>query len=45
MAAPMKETGFTRAVLRLVEPLVYANRKATLGVLAVLTLFFLFQAS
>jgi uncharacterized protein len=45
MAAPMKETGFTRAVLRLVEPLVYANRKVTLGVLAVLTLFFLFQAS
>ena len=45
MAAPMKETNFTRTVLRLVEPLIYARRGVTLGVLALLTVFFAWQAS
>ena len=45
MAAPMKETNFTRWVLRAVEPIIYGRRAVTLVVLGVATLFFAWQAS
>jgi len=45
MAAPMKETRFTRLVLGLLEPLVLRRRRGTLLVLALVTLFLAWQAS
>ena len=45
MAAPMKETNFTRTLLRLVEPIIYGRRAVTLSILALLTVFFAWQAS
>src|SRR5688572_19719499 len=45
MAAPVRETNFTRAVLRIVEPPIFKYRHITLGVLLVLTVFFAWQAA
>ncbi len=45
MAAPMRQTSFTRAILKIVEPPIFKHRKITLAVLALLTLFFAFQAA
>jgi predicted RND superfamily exporter protein len=39
MTAPMKSTGFTRAILRLVEPVIFRWRVVTLAVLLILTVF------
>jgi predicted RND superfamily exporter protein len=45
MAAPMKETRFTRLVLGLLEPIVIQRRRGTLIVLALVTVFLAWQAS
>ncbi len=45
MAPPMRQTNFTRAVLRIVEPIVFARRAITLGVLTVLSIVFAISAS
>jgi predicted RND superfamily exporter protein len=45
MAAPIRETNFTRAILRIVEPPIFKYRHITLGVLLVLTVFFAWHAS
>jgi hypothetical protein len=41
----MKPTGFTRAILRLVEPIIYGRRRSTLIVLTLITLFLAWQAA
>ena len=45
MAAPMKDTRFTRLVLGLLEPIVLVRRRGTLIVLALITVFLAWQAS
>ena len=45
MAPPMRQTNFTRAVLRVVEPPIFKYRHITLGILSLLTVFFALQAS
>ena len=45
MAPPIRQTNFTRAVLRVVEPIVFGRRAITLGVLLVLTAIFAWQAA
>ena len=45
MAAPMKDTRFTRLVLGLLEPIVLQRRRGTLIVLGLITLFLAWQAS
>lgn len=45
MTAPMRETNFTRTVLRIVEPPIFKWRAVTLVVLALLTIFFAFNAA
>jgi predicted RND superfamily exporter protein len=39
VTAPIKQTGFTRAILRRVEPIIFGRRRATLVVLTLITLF------
>ena len=45
MTAPMRETNFTRTVLKIVEPPIFKWRAVTLVVLALLTIFFGFNAA
>jgi predicted RND superfamily exporter protein len=45
MTAPMKQTGFTRAVLRRVEPVIFQRRRGTLVVLTLITLLLAWQAA
>ncbi len=45
MAAPMKQTGPMLAFLRAVEPVIFKHRRWTLSILALSTLFMLFQAA
>ncbi|MGH8530686.1 MAG: efflux RND transporter permease subunit [Nevskiales bacterium] len=41
----MRQTSFTRAILKIVEPPIFKHRKITLTVLALLTVFFAVQAA
>ncbi|HKY93513.1 MAG TPA: efflux RND transporter permease subunit [Nevskiaceae bacterium] len=45
MTAPMRQTGFTRAVLRIVEPPIFKHRAITLAILFFATVFLAFQAA
>lgn len=45
MTAPMRETNFTRTVLRVVEPPIFKWRAITLAVLFILTVFFAWNAA
>ncbi len=45
MTAPMRETNFTRTVLKIVEPPIFKWRAITLAVLFLLTIFFAWNAA
>ena len=45
MTAPMRETNFTRAILRIVEPPIFKWRAVTLTLLVLLTIFFGWNAA
>ncbi|MGQ0698506.1 MAG: efflux RND transporter permease subunit [Panacagrimonas sp.] len=45
MSASTTSTSMTRAILRVVEPVVYARRATTLGILVLLTLFLAWNAA